>query len=130
MPIEWNVARDRRLVFATARCPVVSGEVEDYLQGMMRQGGHSFAKVFVVDAEADTTPTTGIAALSEVIRDAPVHDGPYGPVALVALSDRAFAGVEAFLRKTAVDRQLRVFRSLETAAMWLKEIGVPGEKAP
>lgn len=122
MPVQWTISNPHRLVIAVARDELRLEDVENYLDGVAVADAMPYRKIF------DTTHATmmlgdaDMMALGARIR-AYMKIGTLGPLAIVAVTERAYQQARLFEALAEGDRPVRIFRELHLAREWLDGFG-------
>lgn len=122
MPVQWTISNPHRLVIAVARDELRLADVENYLDGVAVADALPYRKIF------DTTHATMMLSDADVMMlgariRAYLKIGKLGPLAIVAVTERAYQQARLFETLAEGNRPIRIFRELHLAREWLDSFG-------
>lgn len=118
MPVQWTISQPHQLVIAVARDELRRQDVEDYLDGITAAGALPYRKIFDTTHAEMLLDDADMTALAHRIR-AYLEVDRLGPLAIVAVTERAYRQARLFEVLAAGDRPVRIFRELHLARQWL-----------
>lgn len=118
MPVQWTISNPHRLVIAVARDELRLQDVENYLDGVAVADALPYRKIFDTTHARMMLSDADVMTLGARIR-AYMKVGPLGPLAIVAVTDRAYQQVRLFEVLAEGNRPIRIFRELHLAREWL-----------
>lgn len=122
MPVQWTISNPHRLVIAVARDELHLQDVENYLDGVAVADALPYRKIFDTTHARMMLSDADVMTLGARIR-AYMKVGPLGPLAIVAVTDRAYQQVRLFEVLAEGNRPIRIFRELHLAREWLDSFG-------
>ena len=124
MSIRWKVLHPGRLVVAVARDEITSADILFCVDETRRSGLQAYRKVYDLTRIARATPQEDLHLIGRRL-SAAADSERFGPAAIVATS-AGVAELARILEETSVqNRQVRVFRDLFSARVWLDEVAPP-----
>ena len=124
MPVQWTISRPHRLVIAVARDEVRLEDIENYLDGVVVAGAMPFRKIFDMTHATLMVGDADMMTLAARIR-AYLKIDRLGPLAIIAVSERAYQQARLFEALAEGDRPVKIFRALHLAREWLDKSGQP-----
>lgn len=118
MPVQWTISKPHRLVIAVARDELRLRDVEEYLDGVAIAGVLPYRKIFDMTNAMVLLSDTDMMMLGARIR-AYLKVGKLGPLAIVAVTARAYEQASLFQVLAEGDRPVQIFRELHQAREWL-----------
>lgn len=118
MPVQWTISKPHRLVIAVARDELRLHDIEQYLDGVAIAGVLPYRKIFDMTHAAVMLSDADMMALGARIR-AYLQVIKLGPLAIVAVTQRAYEQATLFQALADGDRPVRIFRELHKAREWL-----------
>lgn len=122
MPVQWTISKPHRLVIAVARDDLRLEDVEQYLDGVALADVLPYRKIFDMTHATVMLSDTDMMALGARIR-AYLQVSKLGPLAIVAVTERAYEQASLFQVLAEGDRPVRIFRELHQAREWLDAFG-------
>jgi hypothetical protein len=122
MPVQWTISSPHQLVIAVARDELRLQDVENYLDGVAVADALAYRKIFDTTHARMMLSDADVMALGARIR-AYMKIGPLGPLAIVAVTDRAYQQARLFEALAEGNRPIRIFRELHLAREWLDSFG-------
>ena len=122
MPVQWTISTPHRLVIAVARDELRLEDVENYLDGIAVADALSYRKIFDTTHAKMMLSDADVMALGARIR-AYLKMGSLGPLAIVAVTERAYQQARLFETLAEGNRPVRIFRELHHAREWLDGFG-------
>jgi hypothetical protein len=122
MPVQWTISRPHQLVIAVARDELRLEDIETYLDGVTLAGVLPYRKIFDMTHATVMLSDTDVMALGARIR-AYLQVGKLGPLAIVAVTERAYEQASLFQVLAEGDRPVKIFRELHHAREWLDGFG-------
>jgi hypothetical protein len=124
MPVQWTISQPHRLVIAVASDELRLEDVETYLDGITIANALSFRKIF--DTSKATMMLTDADMMSIGARiQAYLKIDALGPLAIVAVTDRAYQQAKLFEVLAEGNRPVKIFRELHAARQWLDQVSPP-----
>jgi hypothetical protein len=118
VPVQWSISHPKRLVIAVAKGKVTPEEIAEYFDGVTKEGGMPYGKLFeIADLENTLTPEN-MTALGDIVRHHSTT-GTVGPVAIVAELDRGYQQARLFADVAKAKRPLAIFREWHEGRRWL-----------
>jgi len=128
MSIKWRVLHPGRLVVAVARDEITSADILFCVDETGRAGLRAYRKIYDLTRIARATPQGDVHLVGQRL-SAAADSEQFGPAAIVATS-AGIAELARILEETSVEnRQVRVFRDLFSARVWLDEV-TPPDRVP
>jgi hypothetical protein len=118
MPVQWTISKPHRLVIAVARDELRLADVEQYLDGVAIADVLPYRKIFDMTHAAVMLTDADMMALGARIR-AYLEVSKLGPLAIVAVTQRAYEQASLFQVLAEGDRPVKIFRELHQAREWL-----------
>ncbi|TAJ95628.1 MAG: hypothetical protein EPO10_02855 [Reyranella sp.] len=118
MPVQWTISKPHRLVIAVARDELRLEDVENYLDGVTVANALTFRKIFDMTHAVVMLSDADMMALGARIR-AYLKVSKLGPLAIVAVTERAYEQASLFQVLAEGDRPVKIFRELHLAREWL-----------
>jgi hypothetical protein len=118
MPVQWTISRPHQLVIAVARDELRLEDVETYLDGVTIADALPFRKIFDTTNARMMLSDADMMSLGARIR-AYMKVSKLGPLAIVAVSERAYQQAKLFEVLAEGDRPVKIFRELHLAREWL-----------
>lgn len=118
MPVQWTISRPHQLVIAVARDELRLADVEEYLDGVAVADALPFRKIFDTTNARMMLSDADMMSLGARIR-AYMKVSKLGPLAIVAVSERAYQQAKLFEVLAEGDRPVKIFRELHLAREWL-----------
>lgn len=118
MPVQWTISKPHRLVIAVARDQLRLADVEQYLDGVAIADVLPYRKIFDMTHAAVMLTDADMMALGARIR-AYLEVSKLGPLAIVAVTQRAYEQASLFQVLAEGDRPVKIFRELHQAREWL-----------
>ncbi len=122
MPVQWTISNPHRLVIAVARDELRLEDVENYLDGVAVADALAYRKIFDTTHAKMMLSDADVMALGARIR-AYLKMGRLGPLAIVAVTERASQQARLFETLAEGNRPIRIFRELHLAREWLDGFG-------
>ena len=122
MPVQWTISTPHRLVIAVARDDLRLDDVETSLDGIAVADALSYRKIFDTTHAKMMLSDADVMALGARIR-AYLKMGSLGPLAIVAVTERAYQQARLFETLAEGNRPVRIFRELHHAREWLDGFG-------
>jgi hypothetical protein len=124
MSIKWRVLHPGRLVVAVARDEITSADILFCVDETRKAGLQAYRKIYDLTRIARATPQEDLHLIGHRL-SAAADNEQFGPAAIVAAS-AGIAELARILEETSVaNRQVRVFRDLMSARIWLDEAAPP-----
>jgi hypothetical protein len=124
MPVQWTISQPHRLVIAVASEELRLEDVEGYLDGITIANALPFRKIF--DTSKATMMLTDADMMSLGARiQAYLKVDALGPLAIVAVTDRAYQQAKLFEVLAEGNRPVKIFRELHAARQWLDQVSPP-----
>ena len=124
MPVQWTISQPHRLVIAVASDELKLEDVETYLDGITIANALPFRKIF--DTSKATMMLTDADMMSIGARiQAYLKIDALGPLAIVAVTDRAYQQAKLFEVLAEGNRPVKIFRELHAARQWLDQVSPP-----
>jgi hypothetical protein len=124
MPVQWTISQPHRLVIAVASDELRLEDVETYLDGITIADALPFRKIFDTSKATVMLSDADMMSIGARIR-AYLKVDKLGPLAIVAVTDRAYRQAKLFEVLAEGDRPVRTFRELHAARQWLDEVSPP-----
>ena len=124
MPVQWTLSKPHRLVIAVARDELRLEDVENYLDGVVVAGALPFRKIFDMTHATLMVGDADMMALGARIR-AYLKVDRLGPLAIIAVTERAYQQARLFEALADGDRPVKIFRELHLAREWIDKVGQP-----
>ena len=121
MPVQWTISKPHRLVIAVARDELRLEDIENYLDGVVVAGAMPFRKIFDMTHATVMLGDADMMALAARIR-AYMKIDTLGPLAIIAVTERAYQQARLFEVLAEGDRTVRIFRELHLAREWLDKV--------
>jgi len=118
MPVQWTISIPHRLVIAVARDELRLEDVENYLDGVAIADALPYRKIFDTTHATMMLSDADMMALGARIR-AYLKVDKLGPLAIVAVTERAYQQARLFEVLAEGDRPVKIFRELHLAREWL-----------
>ena len=118
MPVQWTISKPHQLVIAVARDELRLEDVENYLDGVAVADALPYRKIFDTTHATMMLSDADMMALGARIR-AYLQVTKLGPLAIVAVTERAYEQVRLFEVLAEGDRPVKIFRELHHAREWL-----------
>ena len=118
MPVQWTISKPHRLVIAVARDELRLRDVEQYLDGVALADVLPYRKIFDMTHATVMLSDADIMSLGGRIR-AYLQVTKLGPLAIVAVTERAYEQASLFQVLAEGDRPVKIFRELHLAREWL-----------
>ena len=118
MPVQWTISKPHRLVIAVARDELRLADVEQYLDGVAIADVLPYRKIFDMTHAAVMLTDADMMALGARIR-AYLEVSKLGPLAIGAVTQRAYEQASLFQVLAEGDRPVKIFRELHQAREWL-----------
>jgi hypothetical protein len=118
MPVQWTISKPHQLVIAVARDELRLGDVEEYLDGVTVADALPYRKIFDTTAARMMLSDADMMVLGARIR-AYQKMSKLGPLAIVAVTERAYQQARLFEVLAEGDRPVKIFRELHLAREWL-----------
>jgi hypothetical protein len=126
MPVQWTISKPHRLVIAVARDELRLRDVEQYLDGVAIAGVLPYRKIFDMTNAMVLLSDADMMTLGARIR-AYLKVGKLGPLAIVAVTARAYEQASLFQVLAEGDRPVQIFRELHQAREWLDSFDMAPE---
>lgn len=124
MPVQWTISQQHRLVIAVASDELKLEDVETYLDSITIANALPFRKIF--DTSKATVMLTDADMMSIGARiQAYLKIDALGPLAIVAVTDRAYQQAKLFEVLAEGNRPVKIFRELHAARQWLDQVSPP-----
>ena len=117
MPVQWTISKPHRLVIAVARDELRLEDVENYLDGLAVADALPYRKIFDMTHATVIASDTDMMSLGARIR-AYMKVDKLGPLAIVAVTERAYQQARLFEALAEGDRPVKIFRELHLARAW------------
>ena len=124
MPVQWTISQPHRLVIAVAREELRLEDIENYLDGVVVAGAMPFRKIFDMTHATVMLGDADMMALGARIR-AYLKVDRLGPLAIIAVTERAYQQARLFEALADGDRPVKIFRELHLAREWLDKVEPP-----
>lgn len=121
MPVTWKIAPPERLVTARGEGMIVLQDIESYLDAVVVADALPYAKIFDLGTGDWTLSDTDMLVLGARIRAYPAL-AKFGPLAIVAASEKQNQQAQMFATLADVERPLEIFRTEEAARKWLANV--------
>lgn len=118
MSVQWTISKPHQLVIAVARDELRLDDVEHYLDGVTVADALSYRKIFDTTNARMMLSDADMMSLGARIR-AYMKVSKLGPLAIVAVTERAYRQARLFEVLAEGDRPIRIFRELHLAREWL-----------
>lgn len=118
MPVQWTISKPHQLVIAVARDELRLRDVEEYLDGVTVADALAYRKIFDTTNATMMLSDADMMALGARIR-AYLKVSKLGPLAIVAVTERAYQQAMLFEVLAEGDRPVKIFRELHLAREWL-----------
>ncbi|MDO8977253.1 hypothetical protein [Reyranella sp.] len=118
MPVQWTISKPHQLVIAVARDELRLADVEEYLDGVTVADALPYRKIFDTTAARMMLSDADMMVLGARIR-AYQKMSKLGPLAIVAVTERAYQQARLFEVLAEGDRPVKIFRELHLAREWL-----------
>lgn len=118
MPVQWTISKPHQLVIAVARDELQLADVEEYLDGVTVADALPYRKIFDTTAARMMLSDADMMVLGARIR-AYQKMSELGPLAIVAVTERAYQQARLFEVLATGDRPVKIFRELHLAREWL-----------
>ena len=122
MPVQWTISKPHQLVIAVARDELRLRDVEEYLDGVTVADALAYRKIFDTTNATMMLSDADMMALGARIR-AYLKVSKLGPLAIVAVTERAYQQARLFEVLAEGDRPVKIFRELHLAREWLDGFG-------
>lgn len=122
MPVQWTISKPHQLVIAVARDELRLRDVEEYLDGVTVADALAYRKIFDTTNATMMLSDADMMALGARIR-AYLKVSKLGPLAIVAVTERAYQQAMLFEVLAEGDRPVKIFRELHHAREWLDGFG-------
>lgn len=124
MPVQWTISKPHRLVIAVARDELRLEDIENYLDGVVVADALPYRKIFDMTHATVIASDTDMMSLGARIR-AYMKVDKLGPLAIVAVTERAYQQARLFEVLAEGDRPIKIFRELHHAREWLDAYAPP-----
>ena len=124
MPVQWTISQPHRLVIAVASKELRLADIEEYLDGITVANALPFRKIFDTSKATMTLTDADMMSIAARIR-AYLKVDTLGPLAIVAVTDRAYRQAKLFEVLAEGDRPVKIFRELHAARQWLDQASPP-----
>lgn len=124
MPVQWTISQPHRLVIAVASEELRLADIEEYLDGITVANALPFRKIFDTSKATMTLTDADMMSIAARIR-AYLEVDTLGPLAIVAVTDRAYRQAKLFEVLAEGDRPVKIFRELHAARQWLDQVSPP-----
>ena len=124
MPVQWTISQPHRLVIAVASKELRLADIEEYLDGITVANALPFRKIFDTSKATMTLTDADMMSIAARIR-AYLKVDTLGPLAIVAVTDRAYRQAKLFEVLAEGDRPVKIFRELHAARQWLDQVSPP-----
>ena len=124
MPVQWTISQPHRLVIAVASKELRLADIEEYLDGITVANALPFRKIFDTSKATMTLTDADMMSIAARIR-AYLKVDTLGPLAIVAVTDRAYQQAKLFEVLAEGDRPVKIFRELHAARQWLDQASPP-----
>ena len=124
MPVQWTISQPHRLVIAVASDELSLEDVETYLDGITIADALPFRKIFDTSKATVMLSDADMMSIGARIR-AYLKVDKLGPLAIVAVTDRAYRQAKLFEVLAEGDRPVKIFRELHAARQWLDQVAPP-----
>ena len=124
MPVQWTISQPHRLVIAVASEELRLEDVETYLDGITIADALPFRKIFDTSKATVMLSDADMMSIGARIR-AYLKVDKLGPLAIVAVTDRAYRQAKLFEVLAEGDRPVKIFRELHAARQWLDQVAPP-----
>lgn len=124
MPVEWTISPPHQLVIAVASGEVRLADIEKYLDGVTVADALPYRKIFDTSNATMMLGDADMMALGARIQ-AYLKIGRLGPLAIVAVTDRAYQQAALFEALAEGERPVKIFRELHAARQWLDATAPP-----
>ncbi len=121
MAVTWQIAHPGRLVIARGEGKISLQDVERYLDAVVVADALPYAKIFDLGTGSWDLNDTDMLVLAARIRAYPALSR-FGPLAIVATSDKQNQQAQMFATLADVERPLQIFRTEDVARKWLAEV--------
>lgn len=118
MSVQWTISKPHQLVIAVARDELRLEDVERYLDGVTIADALSYRKIFDTTNARMMLSDADMMSLGARIR-AYMKVSKLGPLAIVAVTERAYQQARLFEVLAEGDRPVKIFRELHLAREWL-----------
>jgi hypothetical protein len=118
MPVQWTISKPHQLVIAVARDELRLADVEEYLDGVALADMLPYRKIFDMTHATVMLSDADMMVLGARIR-AYLKVSKLGPLAIVAVTERAYEQASLFEVLAEGDRPVKIFRELHHAREWL-----------
>jgi len=118
MSVQWTISKPHQLVIAVARDELRLEDVENYLDGVTVADALSYRKIFDTTNARMMLSDADMMSLGARIR-AYMKVSKLGPLAIVAVTERAYQQARRFEVLAEGDRPVKIFRELHLAREWL-----------
>ncbi len=118
MPVQWTISKPHQLVIAVARDELRLEDVENYLDGVAVADALPYRKIFDTTHATMMLSDADMMVLGARIR-AYLQVTKLGPLAIVAVTERAYEQARLFEVLAEGDRPVQIFRELHHAREWL-----------
>jgi len=118
MSVQWTISKPHQLVIAVARDELRLEDVENYLDGVTVADALSYRKIFDTTNARMMLSDADMMSLGARIR-AYMKVSKLGPLAIVAVTERAYQQARLFEVLAEGDRPVKIFRELHLAREWL-----------
>ncbi len=122
MPVQWTISKPHQLVIAVARDELRLRDVEEYLDGVTVADALAYRKIFDTTNATMMLSDADMMALGARIR-AYLKVSKLGPLAIVAVTERAYQQARLFEVLAEGERPVKIFRELHLAREWLDGFG-------
>lgn len=129
MALDWSISHADRLVVVHLTVDFHLEDIPVAYAAVIAEGGLPYRKLVDLTLVRLDVGLFDVSRISAGIRAA-TGTLPRGPVAFVVDCDATNELVEAFDRRTVLDRPLGIFRDRESAMRWLDEIAPPSGHGP
>ena len=123
MPVQWTISKPHRLVIAVARDELRLEDIENYLDGVAIANVLPYRKIFDMTHAKMMVSDADMMTLGARIR-AYLQVSRLGPLAIVAVTQRAYEQASLFQVLAEGDRPVKIFRELHQAREWLDAFDV------
>jgi hypothetical protein len=124
MSIRWRILHPGRLVVAVARDEITLADILFCVDETRKAGLQAYRKIYDLTRIARAMPQADVHLVGRRLSAAANHER-FGPAAIVT-SSGGIAELARILEDSSVEnRQVRVFRDLLSARIWLDEVAPP-----
>ena len=124
MPVQWTLSKPHRLVIAVARDELRLEDIENYLDGVSVANALPYRKIFDTTHAKVMLSDADMMSIGARIR-AYMQVDKLGPLAIIAVTERAYQQARLFEVLAEGDRTVKIFRELHLAREWLDKVEPP-----